>query len=218
MAPLLLMAPPYAIMLLRDRLYRYYFQLTFSRATAVLLLNLTFGFSFVAVGLIFMALYLTALGKVSGQRYIVGHVYDRRGLAESITLQLGEYSYVGEVEDGGERWHLYIVWKTMGETRVADYALLSPEKLEDALSSASQWGIESTGGLFVTGQVYPVTLLRAEASAVDVFREEAGLDPSVPIYYLRDYPGRIAKHVQSEARKVIAEVIKGGRKGEKGGD
>ena len=209
LAPFLLMAPVLAMAFLRDWLYAYYLRVTWNPNTARLLLNVSFAVAFGAVGLVFMALYLVALGKVSGRRYIVGHVYDRRGLAESITLQLGEYSYIGEVEDNGEKWYLYVVWKTEKETRVADYILLSPERLEDALSSASQWEIESTGGMFVTGQVYPVTLLKAETNAIDVFREEVGLSPSVPIYFLRDYPGRIAKHVQDEAKEVIDVEEKG---------
>ena len=205
--PILLESPLLAVLVLRDWIQQYAYRVAWYNPE---LARLIFIFVVIAAGFVtgFLALLVMygAQKAVAGKRFLVGFVYDRRGLAQPIQLELGEYSEIGKVRsDSGEEWLVYAVWRMEKDTRVIDYVLLTKERLEDALSAASVWDVFA-GGWYAKAQAYPVTLLRAEAELIDVFREDAGLPPNVPVYFLRDYPGRLTKKLQEEVNKGVRRV------------
>ena len=207
LTPILLEAPLLGVIIARDVIVRsLYVASGYNYQLARTLWIVVVVFAGVATGMLFMLVKLNAYGAVSGKRFLVGHVYDRRGLAEPIQLELGEYSEIGKVRnENGEEWLVYAVWRLEKNTRVIDYVLLTRERLEDALAAASVWTVW-IAGWFAKAQAYPVTLLRAESQVIDVLREDAGLPQGVNVYYLRDYPGRLTKKLQEEVAKEVKHV------------
>ena len=200
--PILLESPLLAVLVLRDWIQQYAYRVAWYNPE---LARLIFIFVVIAAGFVtgFLALLVmyNAQSAVAGRRFLVGFVYDRRGLAEPVQLMLGEYSEIGKIRgDNGDEWLVYAVWRVHKSTRVVDYVLLTKERLEDALTAASQWDVYASGW-FARAQVYPVSLLKAESQVIDVLRQDAGLDPGVPVFYLRDYPGRITRKLQGEVNR-----------------
>jgi len=204
LTPILLETPLLLVLALRDLIQQWSYSVTGYNPVFA---RYVFLFIFIAAAFVtaflFIFVQMNAYSEVAGKRYLVGHAYDRRGLAEAVQLELGEYTEIGKIrsEDGTE-WLVYVVWRVHKSTRVADYVLLTRERLEDALTAASQWNIY-VSGWFAKAQVYPVTLLRAESQIVDVLRQDAGLEPNVPVYFLRDYPGRITKKLKEEVHANV---------------
>jgi len=202
LTPIALETPLLLVLALRDLIQRWSYSVT---GYNPMFARYVFLFVFIAAAFVtaflFLFVQLNAQSAVAGKRFLVGHVYDRRGLAESIQLELGEYSEIGRVKsESGEEWLVYAVWRIHKNTRVVDYVLLTRERLEDVLTAASSWNVY-VGGWWARAQVYPVTLLKAESEIIDVLRQDAGLEPGAPVYFVRDCPGLITRKLRSEVDK-----------------
>lgn len=184
----LLTAPLLFVVIIAPFLRQYVLKLTYYNVPATnLVMTLILVVGGIGCGVMYMLVTFLAQNAVAGKRFLVGHVYDRKGQAREIRLQLGEYSLISRVEGG---WYMYVVWRNKNNRKVADYVLLTQKKMEDVLAASSEWEI-SAAGWFAKAQVYPVTLLEAYSAVIDVMRELANVSGSVPVYYLRDAPGLV---------------------------
>jgi len=164
---------------------------------ARVLFMLVFAFSGLASGILYLVVQFHAQSQVVGKRFLVGHAYDLRGIAKPVKLEIAEFSLLKKLKYKGKDYFLYAIWKVKKDTRICSFLLITPTELEEALSASSRWEIPA-GFWFSKATVYPVTLMKLEGKAIDVFREYVGLDPSIDVYFMRDFPALITE--ETEAR------------------
>lgn len=197
LTPIMLEIPILLVIGIRDWLMIYLFQATgYNMQMAKILYIVIFIMAGVLTGFLFLMVQINAQREVSGKRFLVGIKYNRNGIGRKMQKELGIYSFVSKINHDGVEYYVYAVWKkakgTKGMQPIIDYILLIDKTIEEALNAASTWNVY-VAGWWAPAQVYPVTLFELEGKAIDVIREEAGLDQRVPIYIIRDYPGRIVR-------------------------
>ena len=210
---LMLESPLLSIILLKDLLI---FQLYKITAGNIFLTRLLFYFSVVVMALVtlimFLAIHWSAQASVGGKQFLVGHVYKRNQIAEDLQLEFGEHTeladFVVQINGKNQTWYTYVIWKTVENERVADYILLSPVPLREALTASSKWTVVTKGWWAEAEGCYPVTLFELDGKTADIIRERYKLSSEVPIFVLRDYPGRIKFDLVEEPKQVSVETKK----------
>jgi hypothetical protein len=196
LTPILLETPILIVIALRDILMLYLLRVTnYNLQMARILYIVIFIMAGVLTGFLFLMVQINAQREVSGKRFLVGIKYNRNGIGKRIQKELGIYSFISKINHDGVEYHVYAVWKKAKGAwprKIIDYILLIDKTIEEALNAASTWNVY-VAGWWAPAQVYPVTLFELEGKAIDVIREAAKLDQRVPIYVIRDYPGRIVK-------------------------
>ena len=185
---ILLESPILSVLLLKDILIIKLYTLT---AGNIFLTRILFYMSFVIMSMITLFLFLiihwNAQASVGGKQFLVGHVYKRNQIAEDLQLEFGEHTeladFVVQINGKKQTWYTYVVWKTVEEERVADYILLSPIPLREALTAASKWIIATKGWWATAEGCYPVTLFELDGKTADIIRERYKLSSEVPVSY-----------------------------------
>jgi len=193
---ILLESPLFSFLLLKDFLVIQLYKFT---AGNVFMTRVLFFLVFIIIamvtGFMFIIVHWSAQASVGGKQFLVGHVYKRNQIAEDLQLEFGERTELPEltvkINGKSQTWYPYVIWKMKEEERIANYVLLSPVPIQEALIATSKWTIATQGWWAEAEGCYPVTLFELEGKAVDVIREKYKLPAEIPIYVLRDYPGRI---------------------------
>jgi len=218
---ILIWEAPALIFLLSSGYILNYFIVHFGFQAGIFLFYISLSLMGIATAVLYLLTKLSASSKVSGKRFLVGVAYEENGIADYVELPLGEYTLLAEdireikigdeslkfeFEDG-KGFNVYGVYEE--DSDKISYILITVGDIEDVLNVASVWDVEA-GWWYAKAQVYPVSLLKTNLKAIDVKRLDEDLDPSIPIYIVRDSPGFVVEG--SLINNVSSEIAVEGRR------